>query len=1066
MLFVQDLTESNRLRGELLESQQRYQAIVESVEGDARVRVRDGPQSGGGPGNADPLAILDAARVAVLGVGPDGAVTDWNDLAAEMLGWSRAEVIGTPSSLLVPEAQRDAWRDLLEPWLASNDHRPPEGPAKGLGLGRDGRSFPVEINISRDTRIECGVLVFFRDQSERRRLQSALLQSQQRYRAIVENIEDGYYEVTPYGKYTFVNEAFCKSFGQPMDEILGQNYKQFYDSDVAPKLHAAFVKVWETGIPLQSFEFPMKRRDGVTHFVEDSVSLKRDRTGRQVGFLGIRRDITGRKLNEKAMQASESRWRDLFERASDLVYTCDLNGLFTSINQAGEQITGYSRYELIGIPSAALLAPGSQIVNSKISEDLRGGKASATYEADILTRTGRAVSLELSVSVLYESGKPVGLLGMGRDISARKRAERFEQGRASILEDVARDRSLLEVLAGLAALVECELPESACSVVFFEKDGLQRNTALRLVAGPSLPPDLKRGIDVSLERNTCLETTVFRSEPEDAHSVVSTDIRQHPSWEAHRELALAGGWRGCWSAPIFSGAGEALGSVAVLCPRCEPPDREERNFLVQAAELASLTIEQRNLTSQLAFQAKHDSLTGLPNRLLFEERLGQAIADCARQGGQVAVIWLDLDRFKNINDTLGHWVGDLLLLEVSKRFLASVASQGTLARLGGDEFALVIPGGAGVRQDAARLAEALLANLELTFPICGHHLHVTASIGIGIYPEDGIDAASLLRSADQAMYSAKRKEQGQFHFYLPEMGRHEAEKADIESQLRAALVHGGFEIHYQPQFTPSGELVALEALLRFRHPVQGMIPPGRFIPIAEESGLIIPLGEWVLRNACIQAVEWERRGYQAVRLAVNVSALQFAQTDFAEITGRVLAETGMAGDRLELELTETVVMSKVAESIRQMQQLRALGVSLAIDDFGTGYSSLNYLHRLEVDRLKIDRSFVNDLASSVTTLPVVQAIVALAGSLKQEVVAEGVETETQLQMLRAAGCHILQGYLLSRPVPAQEVEKLLTAVVSAGVDDAEVQCNEQVASQLHALIRVLEPVGAVMPAGF
>ncbi len=256
--------------------------------------------------------------------------------------------------------------------------------------------------------------------------------------------------------------------------------------------------------------------------------------------------------------------------------------------------------------------------------------------------------------------------------------------------------------------------------------------------------------------------------------------------------------------------------------------------------------------------------------------------------------------------------------------------------------------------------------------------------------------------------------------------------------------------------TASGKLVALEALLRFRHPTMGMIPPGKFIPIAEECGLIIPVGEWVLREVCRQGVEWETRGYRPVRLAVNVSAVQFAQPDFAELAGRILAETGMPGDRLELELTETVVMSNVAESISQMRQLRALGVSLAIDDFGTGYSSLNYLHHLEVDRLKIDQSFVADLDAAVSTLPVVQTIIALARSLKQEVVAEGVETGAQLRMLRDAGCDLLQGYLLGLPAPAQVIEQLFGAAPPPGAIGAELQSSGEIDSQLLALTRGLE----------
>jgi diguanylate cyclase (GGDEF)-like protein/PAS domain S-box-containing protein len=1065
LLFGQDLSKQRRLQSELLESQQRYRAIVESVEDRSRADAQRGPRSDRAPGNSDLRSTLDAFPIALIGVGPDGRLNEWNRVAEKTYGWTRAQAMGTPSELLAPEAHREAFLELLQGWLVSTEEQQLERPLEGTGLSREGRTFPLEIHIARAFGDGSGVLLFVRDLSERRQRQRELLESRQRYQAILENIEDGYFEVDPSGKYVFLNEAFCKSFGYPMDEVLGQNYRKFYDPEDALKIHGAFLSVWETGAPLQSYEYLIKQKDGGLRFVEDSVSLKRDGRGRPVGFLGIRRDITERKLSEKAVRASrESQWRDLFERASDFVYTCDLEGCFTSVNRTGEQVTGYSREELLGKSTAVVLSPASHAVDTSIRKDLQAGKSGTSHELEILTKAGRCVAIEQSVSLLFEAGKPVGVLGIARDISARRRTERFEQGRGSILEDVARDRPIAEVLAELAGLVEKEFPGSPCSLVFLEKDGLQQNTALRLVPGPSLPAALIQSIDISLKGKASLEaTSVFRPELGDAHQVLSVDIERHPLWEPLRDAVLACGWHGCWSISILSGVGEALGSLVVLRPSQGSPDREERSFLIGAAELASLTIEHRNLTSQLAFQAKHDSLTGLANRLLFEERLGQAIADGAQRGSQVAVILLDLDRFKNINDTLGHWVGDLLLLAAAKRFLANVSSQDTLARLGGDEFAIVMSGGAGIREDAAYLAEALLTDLQLTFPLCGHHLVITASIGIGIFPEDGTDAATLLRSSDQAMYSAKGKERGQYHFYSSEMGRKEAERANIESHLRAALTHGGFEVVYQPQVAPTGELIGLEALLRFRHPTMGVIPPGRFIPIAEECGLIIQIGEWVLRRVCRQSVEWETCGYRPVRLAVNVSALQFAQTDFAELAGRILAETGMPGDRLELELTETVVMSNVSESIRQMRQLRALGVSLAIDDFGTGYSSLNYLHRFEVDRLKIDKSFVADLDASMSTLPVVQAIIALARSLKQEVVAEGVETGLQFRMLRAAGCDLMQGYLLGRPASAEDVAKLFGAAPWPQAIAAEFQGAEEVASQLRALKVGLEVTEPVMP---
>ena len=1057
VLFAVDLTETSRLQSELLEGRERYQAIVENIEARSQAGALTGRRSDDAAAETRTERILDLVPLSVITVGCDGRIADWNLEATKAYGWARFEAIGQRSIFNVAEGDREAYGRLLEEWLQPGGEHMFEKPVRASALHRDGHVFPVNLTVLRVCGQNPSLVFFVRDLTERRQLQTDLLESRQRYRAILENIEDGYFEVDRPGNFVFLNEAFCRSFGYSMEEMLGHNYKKFYDAPAIPAIHHAFVSVWETGVSLKSLEYLITRKDGEKRYVEDSVSLKLDRKGNAVGFLGIRRDITERKLSETAVRASETRWRNLFERASDFVYTCDLGGRFTSVNGVGEQLTGYSQQELLGKSTAMLLTPESLAIDLLIRSDLGAGKPVASYELAILTKSGRNVVLEVSVSLLLASGKPTGVMGIARDITARRRAERFERGRGSILEHLARDRPLPDALAEVAAQVEKELTGSACFVGYFEKDEARRNAALCLVHGPSLPDSLKECLSASRggswisEGNASLETL---------------DIERHPLWDSCREEALASGWRGCWSAPILSGMGEGIGRLSILRPDKESPDRDERDFLAKAAELASLAIEHCKLAAQLAFQAKHDSLTGLPNRLLFEERLDQAIAAARQRGSLIAIIWLDLDRFKNINDTLGHWVGDLLLLEVTKRFLARVSGENTLARLGGDEFAIVMTGAAGIREDASLLAGGLLKDLERAFPVSGHTLQVTASIGISVFPADGADAAALLRSADQAMYSAKHKEHGQCHFYSPEMGQQEAEKADIEKQLRAGLLHGGFEVHYQPQFAPAGDLIALEALLRFRHPALGLIPPGRFIPVAEESGLIIPIGQWVLREVCRQGVEWEKRGYPPVRLAVNVSALQFAQTDFAEMARLVLAETGMPGNQLELELTETVVMSNVAESIRQMRQLRALGVSIAIDDFGTGYSSLNYLHRLEVDRLKIDRSFVMDLDSAVTTLPVVQAILALARSLKQEVVAEGVETVAQLRMLQNAGCDLLQGYLLARPVPAEVVENLFGAPLPAwGAVAARkstlMTAGRTTAGQLHSLIRGMESAEVV-----
>jgi diguanylate cyclase (GGDEF)-like protein len=428
----------------------------------------------------------------------------------------------------------------------------------------------------------------------------------------------------------------------------------------------------------------------------------------------------------------------------------------------------------------------------------------------------------------------------------------------------------------------------------------------------------------------------------------------------------------------------------------------------------------------LAHQAHHDSLTGLPNRLLLDDRLSQALARARRTNTRAAVLCIDLDRFKQVNDTFGHHVGDLYLKEVVARLNARIRASDTLARTGGDEFTAVIADFSSPTVPA-KVAEVLLGALHEPLMIQDCPFPATACIGIAVFPDDAADPDGLRKAADQAMYRAKSHGRNHFECFSAEA----RDALDIQKHLRRAIDHGGFEIVYQPQFFKDGGIACVEALLRFRHPTLGMIPPSRFIPIAEESGLIVPIGDWVLRQVCRQSVAWRQLIDAPIMVAINVSALQFNRIDFADSVAKILTETGMDPSRVELELTESLVMNNVEDSSRQMQSLKMLGVHIAVDDFGTGYSSLSYLHRLPIDTLKIDRSFVEKIAEPAGTRPIVETIMSLARSLGMRTVAEGVETQAQCDIIRELDCDLIQGFLFSRPIPAPAVLDLLRARANA-----------------------------------
>ncbi|MFZ0632770.1 MAG: EAL domain-containing protein [Acidobacteriaceae bacterium] len=433
--------------------------------------------------------------------------------------------------------------------------------------------------------------------------------------------------------------------------------------------------------------------------------------------------------------------------------------------------------------------------------------------------------------------------------------------------------------------------------------------------------------------------------------------------------------------------------------------------------------ERQQLHMRLLHQAHHDGLTGLPNRALLLDRMEQALAAAERRGRKAAVICIDLDRFKQINDTYGHAIGDLCLKQVAERLRSRLRGEDTVARSGGEEFTVVV-GDLVAAVDAERVAEDLLAALRKPLIAEQYPIDVTGSLGIALYPDHGPDAAALWRNADAAMYRVKRSGGNHYVLVSEEISESTAEANELELYMRRALKEGGFEMYYQPEYGADGSFRGLEALLRLRHPRYGMVSPERFIPVAEESGLIVPMGNWVLREVCRQSDEWRRQGLK-VRIAINVSPLQFMRMDFSRQVRQVLAELDADPELLEIEMTETTVMRNLQDVARQMRDLAELGVQFSVDDFGTGYSSLQHLHQLPIQALKIDRTFIERVSDPQGTSALVQAILSLAHNLGLQVVAEGVEREEQAETLVRMGCDVMQGFLFARPQPAAGIPALI-----------------------------------------
>ena len=449
------------------------------------------------------------------------------------------------------------------------------------------------------------------------------------------------------------------------------------------------------------------------------------------------------------------------------------------------------------------------------------------------------------------------------------------------------------------------------------------------------------------------------------------------------------------------------------------------NELLKMKEALEKEVAERKLAEErIVYLAYHDRLTDLPNRRLFEERIGQELSRLKWRKRVMAVLFLDMDRFKQINDTLGHHVGDALLVAFSVLMKNCIRPGDTIARLGGDEFAILLTDLAR-EEDVALIIQKIFDSLVKPVIIEGKEIFVAVSIGISVSPKDGEDTLTLLKTADMAMYRAKEEGGATFQHYNPSLLTQKSEWKLLENSLRQAIERKEFLLHYQPQVDlDSGRIFGVEALVRWNHPEMGLVPPGKFIPLAEETGLIVPIGEWVLRSACAQTRIWQSEGFKNIRVAVNLSARQFRQKNLIEMVGLVLKETGIEPRFLELELTESI-MQNPEVSIMALRELRSMGLEIAIDDFGTGYSSLSYLKRFPINTLKIDQAFIRHLTDNPDDPMIVTAIITLAHNLRLKAIAEGVETVEQLKLLRLLGCDSMQGYYFSRPLPVDEMSKLL-----------------------------------------
>lgn len=598
-----------------------------------------------------------------------------------------------------------------------------------------------------------------------------------------------------------------------------------------------------------------------------------------------------------------------------------------------------------------------------------------------------------------------------------EQAEQLLRFQREIMETVALGQDTQLTLNELCKAVEAMVPNSIASIMLFNED----RTHLEVRAAPSVPDEAVQALNGLIPgpyAGSC-GAAIYHNEPQFVSNTL-TDRR----WDDMQQLVTDFDIHACWSMPIRLTSKQPIGTFAISSFAERPPNMLQQRLLETSAHIAGIILRREQAEERLWHVAHHDSLTGLPNRMLLNLRLDHAIQQAARKHSQMALLFLDLDHFKTVNDTLGHRTGDELLKQATSRIQGCVREGDTLARLGGDEFVLMLEN-LSDSMSARHVADKILDSLSKPFRLKQHDYVTTASIGISIFPEDGKDVTTLLQSADTAMYQAKAQGRNCYHYYKPEFTEHVQARVAMETDLRAALESQEFDIHYQPQYDIHGkEIKVVEALLRWHHPEKGSIPPDNFIPVAEETGLISDIGCQVVRMACKQCVEWWSNGIPGFNLAINLSPRQL-QPGCAKKLVDLLKETGFPRNRLELEVTESMILERGTQAIEELDRIKQMGINIVMDDFGTGHSSLAQLKTLPISKLKIDKSFILDIPHDANDETITRTIIAMGHNLGLKVVAEGVETQAQMDFLKKEQCDFLQGYLLATPVSADQFIKYL-----------------------------------------
>jgi len=834
-----------------------------------------------------------------------------------------------------------------------------------------------------------------KDITERKLSEMQQRDSEERYRATFEQAAVGIVHASLEGRYLRCNTRFAEIIGYPQEEVPGLSFQQITsaeDMESSLGLHHQF----REGVAANpSVEKRYVRRDGSLVWVRVTLSSQRDGEGRVLYFIAIVEDIQARKEAEERLRISEERYRATFQLNLDAIDICQIeDGRFIDVNEAFVRCTGFSREEVVGRTAQEIGIWADPVDRQKLVDRLRQNQGSCKFETPYRSRSGDSRWGLLSVAAIDLDGVPC-ILSITHDITEAKAAEeRLRVATDALRLSEARYRTAFQT--SLDAIAINRLSDGKyidCNRAFLDVTGFKREEVLGRTPQELqiwVNPRDQQAMDVMLAQNSSCRR-------------IEVQFRRK-----NREIF--------WGEMSASGM-EIEGDPCILSITRD----------LSAAKKAEKTIQ------NLAF---YDPLTGLPNRRMLMERLRHPLAASARSGRSQALLLVDLDHFKTLNDTLGHQTGDLMLQNSARRIVACTHEADTVCRLGGDEFVVVLEELSKVAEEAAAQAktvgEKIMAAIDQPCLLDNHEYHSTASIGIAVFGEWQESTDEILQQAEIALYQAKSAGRNAIRFFSPALQSAVNARAELEEDLRQGIKAKQFLLYYQPQ-VERGHVTGAEALIRWKHPRRGIVMPNDFIPLAEESRLILPIGDWVLEAGCAQIALWAVRKETAhLSVAVNISALQFRQPEFVDHVLATLSRTGVNPGSLRLELTESILVDNLEDVIAKMTELKSHGIRFSLDDFGTGYSSLTYLKRLPLDRLKIDRSFVRDMLMDATSGAIAQTILSLGRAMDIAVIAEGVETEEQRGYLAGLGCHSFQGFLFSRPLPLEQFEAFLRGLAENG----------------------------------